>query len=91
MIQNMTENQITLQIIKALKENKQKELDAIFDELHPYDIAQIYEDLPEKHRTRFLFHLKIDILADLMQELSREEQLDVLERLGIERKNKVSR
>ena len=55
MIQNMTEDQITLQIIKALKENKQKELDAIFDELHPYDIAQIYEDLPEKHRTRFLF------------------------------------
>ena len=89
MIYNMTEDQITLQIIKALKENKQKELDAILDELHPYDIAQIYEDLPEKHRTRFLVHLKIDILADLIQELSREEQLDVLGRLGIERKNKV--
>ena len=89
MIHNMTEDQITLQIIKVLKENKQKELDAILDELHPYDIAQIYEDLPEKHRTRLLVHLKIDILADLIQELSREEQLDVLSRLGIERKNKV--
>jgi magnesium transporter len=89
MIHNMTEDQITLQIIKALKENKQKELDAILDELHPYDIAQIYEDLPEKHRTRFLVHLKIDILADLIQELSREEQFDVLSRLGIDRKNKV--
>ena len=89
MIHNMTEDQITLQIIKVLKENKQKELDAILDELHPYDIAQIYEDLPEKHRTRLLIHLKIDILADLIQELSREEQLDVLSRLGIERKNKV--
>jgi magnesium transporter len=89
MIHNMTEDQITLQIIKVLKENKQKELDTILDELHPYDIAQIYEDLPEKHRTRLLIHLKIDILADLIQELSREEQLDVLSRLGIERKNKV--
>ena len=54
MIQNMTENQITLFIIKALKENKQKELDTILDELQPYDIAQIYEDLPEKHRKIFI-------------------------------------
>lgn len=89
MIQHMTEDQITLHIIKALKENKQKDLDAILEELQPYDIAQIYEDLPEKHRTRFLLHLKIDLLADLIQELSREEQLDVLSKLGIERKNKV--
>jgi magnesium transporter len=89
MIQHMTEDQITLHIIKALKENKQKDLDAILEELQPYDIAQIYEDLPEKHRTRFLLHLKIDLLADLIQELSSEEQLDVLNKLGIERKNKV--
>lgn len=89
MINNMTEDQITLHIIKALKENKKKELDAIIDELHPYDIALIYEDLPEKHRTRFLLHLKIDALADLIEQLDREEQFDVLDRLGIERKNKV--
>lgn len=89
MIQNMTENQITLYIIKLLKENKQKELDTILDELQPYDIAQIYEDLPEKHRTRFLLHLNIDLLADLMEELSTEEQLDVLNKLGIEKTSKV--
>ena len=89
MIQNMTENQITLYIIKALKENKQKELGAILDELQPYDIAQIYEDLPEKHRKRFLLHLNIDLLADLMEELSTEEQLDVLNKLGIEKTSKV--
>ncbi|WP_338473137.1 magnesium transporter [Niallia sp. XMNu-256] len=89
MIHNLTEDQITLQIIKALKENKQKDLDAILEELHPYDIAQIYEDLPEKHRTRFLLHLKINVLADFIQELSPEEQLNVLNRLGIDRKNKV--
>lgn len=89
MINNMTEDQITLYIIKALKENKRKEFEAIVDELQPYDIAQIYEDLPEKHRTRFLFFLNIDILADLIQELSNEEQIDVLNRLGIERSGKV--
>lgn len=89
MIQNMTEDQITLYFIKALKENKQKELDVILDELQPYDIAQIYIDLPEKHRTRFLLHLNIDILADLIQELDRDEQFKVLNKLGIERKSQV--
>jgi len=85
----MTEDQITLYFIKALKENKQKELDVILDELQPYDIAQIYIDLPEKHRTRFLLHLNIDILADLIQELDRDEQFKVLNKLGIERKSQV--
>ncbi|WP_338450765.1 magnesium transporter [Niallia oryzisoli] len=89
MIKNMTKDQITLHIIKALKENKQKELDAVLDELQPYDIAQIYADLPEKHRTRFLLHLKIDLLADLIQELDRDEQFEILNKLGIERKSKV--
>lgn len=89
MIKNMTEDQITLYVIKALKENKRKEFEAIVDELQPYDIAQIYEDLPEKHRTRFLFFLNIDALADLIQELSSEEQIDVLNRLGIEKSGKV--
>lgn len=89
MIKNMTEDQITLYVIKALKENKRKEFEAIVDELQPYDIAQIYVDLPEKHRTRFLFFLNIDALADLIQELSSEEQIDVLNRLGIEKSGKV--
>lgn len=89
MIKNMTEDQITLYIIKALKENKHKEFESIVIELQPYDLAQIYKDLPEKHRTRFLFFLNIDTLADLIQELESEEQIDVLNRLGIEKSGKV--
>lgn len=89
MIQNMTENQITLHIIKTLKENKKKEFESIMDELHPYDIAQIYENLPEKHKTRFLLFMNFNSLADLIQELSKEEQLDVLNKLGIEKTGKV--
>ncbi|WP_445490611.1 magnesium transporter [Niallia sp. 03133] len=89
MIQNMTENQITLHIIKTLKENKKSEFDSIVDELQPYDIAQIYESLPEKHRTRFLLFLNIDLLANLIEELNKEEQLGVLNKLGIEKTGKV--
>jgi magnesium transporter len=89
MIQNMTEDQITLQIIKALKENKKKDFEKIVDELQPYDIAQIYEDLPEKHRTKFLMYINIDLLADLIQELSKETQIEILNKLGLEKKGKV--
>ncbi len=89
MIQNMTEDQITLQIIKSLKENRKKDFAAILDELQPYDIAKIYEDLPEKHKTRFLVFLNIDLLADIIQELSKELQIEILNKLGLEKKAKV--
>lgn len=89
MIKDMTQDQITLYIIKALKENKRKEFEAIQDELHPYDNARIYEDLPDKHRTRFLHFLNINALADLLQELDKEEQIDILNRLSIEKSGKV--
>jgi len=89
MIQNMTENQITLHIINALKENKKANFDSIVDELQPYDIAQIYESLPDEHRTHFLLFLNMDLLANLLEELNKEEQLEVLNKLGIEKTGKV--
>ncbi|MFC0414310.1 magnesium transporter [Cytobacillus solani] len=89
MIQSMTENQITLHIIKTLKENKKKEFELILDELQPYDIAHIYENLPEKHQTRFLLFMNIDLIADLLEELNKDRQLEVLNKLGIEKTGKV--
>ncbi|MFE8698882.1 magnesium transporter [Cytobacillus sp. FJAT-53684] len=89
MIQSMTENQITLHIIKTLKENKKTDFELILDELQPYDIAHIYENLPEKHKTRFLLFMNTDRLADLLEELNKEIQLDVLNKLGIEKTGKV--
>lgn len=89
MIQNMSVNQITLHIIKTLKENKKAEFETIIDELQPYDIAQIYETLPDKHRTRFLLFLNTDLLANLLEEINKEEQLDILNKLGVEKTGKV--
>jgi magnesium transporter len=89
MIHNMTEDQITLYTIKSLKENKRKDFETILDELQPYDVAKIYENLPEKHKVRFLLFLNIDYLADLMGELEKAEQLEVLNKLGIEKSGKV--
>lgn len=89
LIKNMTQDEIDLYIIKTLKENKKAEFEIIINELHPYDVAQIYQELPEKHKARFLLFLKSDVLADLMEELDKEEQLDLLNMLGVEKSSEV--
>ena len=89
MIKDMTQDEISLHIIKLLKENKKADFINILEELQPYDTAKIYEDLPEKHKLRFLLFLNFEVLADLMQELEKEEQIEVLNKLGIEKSSKV--
>ncbi|WP_310366901.1 magnesium transporter [Neobacillus drentensis] len=89
MIKDMTQDELSLYIIKTLKENKKTEFENILEELQPYDMAKIYEDLPEKHKGRFLLFLKIDVLADLMEELDKKDQLGLLNILGIEKSGKV--
>lgn len=89
MINVMSKDEISLYIIKTLKENKKAEFEMILEELQPYDVAKIYVDLPEKHKGRFLLFLKFEVLADLMEELDKSEQLDLLNKLGIEKSSIV--
>jgi len=89
MKQHLNDDQLVLLVIKFMKEHKKKELDLLLDELHPYDIANIYEKLPEKHKTRLLLLLNNHLLADVIQELNHHSQIDVLNRLGVDKKGKV--
>ncbi|WP_425457205.1 magnesium transporter [Aquibacillus sediminis] len=59
------------------------------NELQPYDMMQQYHHIPAKHRNKFLLYLSIEQLKDLMQELDKEDQLDVLPKLGIEKSTQV--
>src|SRR5690606_14070141 len=45
--------------------------------------------LPEKQQIRFLRHLSIPVLTDMIQEMEREDQLKVLKKVGKERSRKV--
>lgn len=85
----MTENETTLAIIQALKEGKKQTVQNIMQELQPYDMAQQYLHVPEKHRQKLLTFLSVEELSDLVQELEKEEQLDVLYKLGKNRSTKV--
>jgi magnesium transporter len=86
----MPENLLALTVIKAIKEDNKEELRILFDELQPYDLANLYKLLPEKHRNRFLLHLKINQIADLIEELEDSAlQLNILNKLGIEQTGHV--
>ncbi|EGA91295.1 YkoK2 [Planococcus donghaensis MPA1U2] len=85
----LREDEITLALIKSLKEGKLTEFQEILDELQPYDMAIQYRHLPEKHRNKFLLYLSIRQLTELMQELPKIEQIDILQKLGVEKSSKV--
>ncbi|OEF99031.1 magnesium transporter [Vulcanibacillus modesticaldus] len=89
MVQQMTEDQILLLIIKYLKELKKEEFQNIIEELQPYDIAKLYKNLPSKHRYKFLLFLNPRQIAELIQELDIKLQHDVLHKLGIEKSSTV--
>nr|BAA75383.1 Ykok [Halalkalibacterium halodurans] len=85
----MTEDQLLVLMIKYLKDSKRGALQQMLDELHPYDVAQLYRSLPDKHHHKFLTFLTPDQIADLIQELDSDMQIEILHRLGIERSSKV--
>ncbi|NLP52229.1 magnesium transporter [Bacillus sp. RO1] len=89
MVKNMTEDQIILNIINFLKDGKRKAFQDIIEELQPYDTGVIYQQLPEKHKVRFLTYLTIEQLTALIQELNQELQLEVLQKIGVEKSAKV--
>ncbi|MFN7252716.1 MAG: magnesium transporter [Anaerobacillus sp.] len=85
----MNEDQLTVLIIKYLKENKKVAIEKVIEELQPYDIAQLYRNLPGKHHFKFLLYLNPQQIADLIQELDSDLQIEILHRLGIEKSSKV--
>lgn len=76
-------------VIKYLKESKKAAIQEILDELHPYDFAQLYRGLPEKHHHKFLLFLTPQQIADLIQELESDMQIEILHKLGIERSSNI--
>ena len=85
----LLEDEITLALIKTLKEGKIIEFQDILDELQPYDMAIQYRHLPDKHRNKFLLYLTIRQLTELTKELPKNEQIDILHKLGLEKSSRV--
>jgi magnesium transporter len=78
------EEAMMIQFIRCCKENKKQEFQLMIDELHPYDIAKIYRELPAKHRHKFLMLMESKQIANLIQELDSPMQIDIVQKLGVE-------
>src|SRR5690606_27857042 len=83
----LTEEQLLFNIVKCLRENQKRELSTIIEELQPYDIANVYEGIPQKFKSRFLLFLNNNLLADVIQEVEDTNlQYDILNKLPPEKK-----
>lgn len=78
---NRSEQQWDERILQNLSGMGQEEFLAIVDELHPYDLANIYGQLDEDDRALFVSLLPIDQVTDLVEELEQKLQIDVLTKL----------
>lgn len=86
----ISEEQLSLLVIKYLRENKKLEITRLLDELQPYDIALLYTSLPPKFKTRFLHFLNNHLLADVIQEIEDPNlQFEILNKLSPDKKGEV--
>ncbi|ADU28614.1 magnesium transporter [Evansella cellulosilytica] len=88
-VEHMNATQLTVLVIKYIREAKRDSLQTLLEELHPYDLAELYRSLPEKHHFKFLTFMNSKQIADLMMELDSDMQMEVLQKLGIEKSSKV--
>lgn len=89
MFEQLSNEEIMVLIIKHLKEQKYDEFQYILDELQPYDVAQLYSDLPDKHRNRFITFMTPAQIASLLEESGPDIQTDVLFRIGAARSAEI--
>lgn len=76
-------------LLDALAKEKREQAQQVIEEVYPYDIAQVYEELGEDDQARLLDYLDHERLADVLEELEGEQRLAVLRRLDVERAGHV--
>lgn len=76
-------------IVLNLVHGNNDKLREIFDEIHPYDQAQILMQLSTENRRLLAQLLSNEEMAEMIQELEIEQQRLIIDELGIERYSKI--
>ncbi len=64
-----------------LAEERYEEAAALLEELHPADVAEIFEELEEEEQALLLKHMDPQVSADVLEELHEEEAAEIVEDL----------
>lgn len=82
---NLNDMELDLLVQNAIKEGDRAKVQAVAEELQPYDMAALYGRLPEKFRAGFVIHVTIEQLTDMVGEMEQAQQIEVFALLGVER------
>ncbi len=80
---------IFYELVRLLEKGDKATFRKIFDEVHPYDQAQMLMMLDAELRNRVAKYLSDNEMALILQELDIEEQKTIIDELGIERCSKI--
>ena len=71
--------------LQALLEQDPAQVEAVFEDVHPQDIADIVEDLQSTQAGILIEHLPTDYAAQVFERLDEETQQQLTETLGVEK------
>ncbi|WP_164215737.1 hypothetical protein [Virgibacillus sp. YIM 98842] len=68
---------------QILEKGEKLAFQKVIKEMHPYDFADLYKHLSTQHKNKILTFLTDDKLAELIEALVHQEQIEVLEKLEL--------
>ncbi|MFF2886391.1 magnesium transporter [Paenibacillus sp. NPDC057967] len=85
MIMNLSDTELDLLVQNAIKEGDRAKVQAVAEELQPYDMAAVYGRLPDKFRAGFVIYMTMEQLTAMVGEMEQMQQVEVFALLGVER------
>lgn len=71
--------------LQALLEQDKAQVEAVIEEVHPQDVADLVEDLQQDQAGKLMEHLPTEFAAQVFERLDQETQAQLTETLGVEK------
>lgn len=81
----MSSGQLVGPELQALLEQDPSQVEAVFDDVHPQDLADIVEELDHHQAGQLMGHLPTEYAAQVFERLEDETQQHLVETLGVEK------
>src|SRR5688572_6515601 len=81
----MSSGQLEGPELQALLEQDPAQVEAVIEEVHPQDVADIVEDLQQDQAGRLMEHLPTEFAAQVFERLDQDTQAQLTETLGLEK------